>query len=408
MQGRTSDAGTRERCTMSRLAVNRTPVQPHLLPPGRLIITCIQATHVRTRADNDLNEAALAPHLLFQLQNGSKSLSIKSNPGQNQGHDVNFGHSTVSLDIDNPHQFLIEEVVLLSIKLQDDSEDVGLIGEAQLDINKILSSQYEFVEDLKVLRPGDTTTNCRVRLKFLFERARVGMLKLNLTDIDDSLIVQASTPDQSKSVAIKDINDSIDFWVDSKNWFSDLSLVLHQEGDESKSVVLTPLPLIGFDAKDRAKVTSNVPVMVNSIESLALISLDIQHEFMEAGQVNIESIQLSNLPSDVSSSLQNLRILLTSRGKVHENKKMTDVPMIDDSKLLWKDVVSLPVVDDYTMLLECCEYDEIAQDYEVVGVAEISLLPLFRDGRMETTVGMKHLTEVSCVLSSCCFLLSQS
>jgi hypothetical protein len=75
---------------------------------------------------------------------------------------------------------------------------------------------------------------------------------------------------------------------------------------------------------------------------------------------------------------------------------MTAPPTISDSKLLWNSpLISLPVVDEYTMLIECYEYDEIANDQEEVGIGEISLLPLFRDGSIETTVNMKHLTEVS-------------
>jgi hypothetical protein len=122
--------------------------------------------------------------------------------------------------------------------------------------------------------------------------------------------------------------------------------------------------------------------------------LDVHHEFFEAGQVKIELIELSNLPSDAASNVSNLRMILRSKGKVHRNEVMTGAPMIN-GKLLWKDdPISMPVVDEYTLLVECCEFDDVANDHEEVGVAELSLLPLFRDGSIDTTVNLKHLTEV--------------
>jgi hypothetical protein len=232
------------------------------------------------------------------------------------------------------------------------------------------------------------------------------MLKLHMHHLglnaDEELVVTTSTPDgQSKSAALKkmSVDDSMDFWVDSNNWFGDLTVVIHREGEEEQSISLEPLSLINFGTKGRGIVSTYVYVMswnLNSTSTMETTNVEIHHEFLEAGQVRVESIELDNLPSDAVGSQSNLRLILRSKGKTHRNESMTAPPTISDSKLLWNSpLISLPVVDEYTMLIECYEYDEIANDQEEVGIGEISLLPLFRDGSIETTVNMKHLTEVS-------------
>ncbi|KAL3774462.1 hypothetical protein ACHAWO_007611 [Cyclotella atomus] len=272
---------------------------------------------------------------------------------------------------------------------------------------EILTSESEFMKELKVLRPNDTTTNTVVRLKFHFIPAKKGMLKLYmhdlaLADLDRGLIVRASTPDgQSKSVHLNSLttNDSMDFWVDSKNWFGDLSIVLHQESDSDTYIQLEP-SIIDFGARGRGRVSTHVHFASCMESDINISSLDVHHEFFEAGQVKIELIELSNLPSDAASNVSNLRMILRSKGKVHRNEVMTGAPMIN-GKLLWKDdPISMPVVDEYTLLVECCEFDDVANDHEEVGMAELSLLPLFRDGSIDTTVNLKHLTELGDALDA--------
>jgi hypothetical protein len=392
----------------------RTASSSSHLRDGRLLITCIEGQHVRVRADH--SDSTINPHLIFQFKSLSGTvLSRKSDVGRNKGHDVDFGNSIVSFDLPDPSQFLVDGNVTLSVKMQDDdSEANGLIGEAFLSMMEILtSSESEFVKELKILRPNDTTTNTVVRLKFRFIQARFGMLKLHLhslplAGLDRGLTVRASTPDgQSKSATMKSLgaNDSMDFWVDSRNWFGDLSIVLQREGGGDISIQLEPLHilqkrLINFGARERGKVSTRVHIASCMESDDKVSSLDIHHEFLEAGQVCVESIELSNLPSDAASNVSNLRMVLRFKGKAHGNEVITGAPLID-GKLLWKDnPISLPVVDEYTLLVECCEYDEVADEREEVGIAEISLLPLFRDGSIESVVDLKHFSEVSDVKQS--------
>ena len=64
----------------------------------------------------------------------------RNNQGHNKGHDAGFKQNVVSLDMEDPSQFLRDGSVVLSVKLQDDSLYVGLIGEAKLSIDGILTA----------------------------------------------------------------------------------------------------------------------------------------------------------------------------------------------------------------------------------------------------------------------------
>lgn len=381
--------------------------------PGRLLISCIEAQHVRSRVENDSDSSSLAPYVIFQLKSKSSDtpLKLKCKNGKNRGHDVDFEGDVVAFDLASPEEFLYDDNVALSVQLQDDSENAGLIGEAQLSIIEILSSETEFVREVAILRPGDFTTNTLLKLKLFFIKARTGMLKLYTHQlvslgIYEDLCIKATTPDgQSNNTPLKEISahDSLNFWIDSNNWFGTLVVQIYREGERDESIQLEPLSLIDFGAKGRGEVSSSVQVSswnIGSKNMTEMSNIDLHHEFMEAARIRIESIDISHLPQDATSNPSDIRVILKTKGKTHRNEHMTIGASIMDSKLHWTPSINLPVVDEYTLFFECCEYDDIAKDYEEVGMGKVSLLPLFRDGRIDTKISLKHLTEVSMLMSA--------
>ena len=61
----------------------------------------------------------------------------------------------------------------------------------------------------------------------------------------------------------------------------------------------------------------------------------------------------------------------------------------------WDEDIRLSVVDEYVVVIECCEYDEVSRSKNSVGFAEVCLLPLFKTGRLDAEVNLSHMTEVS-------------
>jgi len=118
---------------------------------------------------------------------------------------------------------------------------------------------------------------------------------------------------------------------------------------------------------------------------------------LEAGFVKVHSIHASNL-RDVSidsTGLANPRVIVKCHGKTHSTLTMTNAATNSESnEYHWNDVIRLPVVDEYSIQVEGCEYDEVSPDKEPIGLAEVSLLPLFKSGRHEGSVSLNHVTEV--------------
>jgi hypothetical protein len=66
------------------------------------------------------------------------------------------------------------------------------------------------------------------------------------------------------------------------------------------------------------------------------------------------------------------------------------------------DDIRLPIVDEFTLTIGCCENDDATMDQVPIGSAEISLLPLFKTGHLDTRFSLMRLTEVSrCAVIQC-------
>jgi Ca2+-binding EF-hand superfamily protein len=387
-----------------------TPFQTTMfhLNPGRLSITCLDAKNIRGRVSNDTN-AILFPYLQFRLNNDTSSTTV----GANKGHDVVFDNQVISFDIVNPESYVNNDgEVKLTVQLKNKDDDHDVIGEAILPIIKILTSTSEVEESIAIKRSGDTTSNSFVNLKFVFVNVTVGMLKLCLGSLhlpyNEGMILSVSTLDgQTNSNTLakwKDDND-FDLWVDSKNWFGDLSVSIHTKGAVGNVAMCGSIPLIHcLEGTETNTATSRIPLLwnSNSTDKLQTSIINATHYFLESGTVHIQSIYATNI-RDVSINspgLTNPRVIVRSKGKAHENKKLTAPATTSATSFQWNGSICLPVVDEYTLSVECCEYDEISGELEQIGVSELSLLPLYKHGRIDTSIDLKHVSELGDTLKS--------
>jgi len=369
------------------------------LKAGRLSITCIDAKNIRGRIDD--SKGGLSPYLLFRL-NGTERTS---KTGNQLGHDVLFNNEVILFDLPQPKE------TELIIEVCDDESNES-VGRATFSIADVLTSGAgkSFAETLQVIKPGDTTTNSVVNLKFSFVEAKVGVVKLRLdsaesatTDDDgttkDSYTI-ISTPDgQSKRASLSDYgNNALGFWMDPTNWFSDFSIQTYKEGDCIGGGKLSLLDCLkGNEIKNA---TSHVPVGTDGggrIRGREVPVVVVNHWFLEAGVVRVKSIRASDL-RDVSigsTGLANPRVVVKSHGKTHSTVTMTNAAVdVGPNSYQWDDDIPLSVVDEYALTIECSEVDEVSGDQEPIGSAELSLLPLFKNGRLDTSVDLKHVTEL--------------
>lgn len=374
------------------------------LYPGRLSITCIDAKNIRGRANNSSEN--LAPYLLFRLRDGTER---SSKSGNIIGHDIIFSNEVISFDIPIPDD------VELVIELRDDASNES-VGKATYSISDVLTSPgAQKAETLEIIKPGDSTTNSVVNLQFDFVQAKQGVIKLSLGvgsmqqimgGSSKHMYAMISTPDgQSRKTLLADADNALGFWIDPSNWSGDFTVQLFKCNDCMGSGKLSLLGcLTGSEIK---KSTSYVPIKTDDGQVVQASLITVKHCFLEAGFVHVHSIVASNL-RDVSigsTGLENPRIIVKSRGKTHSTMSMTKNAAVTNAEStahnLWNDAICVPVVDEYTLTIECCEYDEVSGDKEPIGSADVSLLPLFKMGHLEVTLDLKLVTEVRMTRVAC-------
>ena len=366
---------------------SQSDVQPK---PGRLSITCIDARQIRGRADNDKEPT---PNLVFKL-NGTERAS---RTGTQIGHDIDFNNEVLSFDI-----VMLDDVELVVEVCDETSKE--RIGSATFSVANVLASGSESLETLKIIKPGDTTTNSEINLKFAFTQAKHGVIKLAggaVGDGSEGLNAMISTADgQSQRVALADADDVAGFWIDQSNWFGQFTVEVYKGQAYIGSAKLSMLECLSGKEMDNA--IAYIPIDIDG--SMQTSPVALKHWFLEAGFVQVQSITATNL-RDVSidsTGLVDPRVLIKTSGKTHSTEIMTNTAERIESNIYhWNsDDIRLPIVDEYSLAIECCELDEVSKDKEPIGVAEVSLLPLFKSGSFQTSLDILHLNEVREVIHS--------
>ena len=376
------------------------PPTTQMLKPGRLSITCRSAQNIRARINSKNNSNSnnlTSPHLIFKLN--STEYSTTNNKSQVVGHDIHFNDEVISFNLPSPN-----ENDVLEIELRDNENS---IGKATYSISNVLLSpptSEENVTMLPIMRESDVTTNAVVNLSFSFVQAKHGVIKLSPSlQIADgntnNMYALITTPHgQSKKtlLATDDNANAIGIWIDESNTFDNCSIQLHSDTDNSciGSGELSLLSCLNGTEVDNAisYVSLSSFDAVGSDSNNSPQEMKISHYFLEAGVVQVEPISAANL----HNSPTNPHIIFKTTGKSRSTKTMTSSAGVleSNSSYSWKDeAISLSVVDEYTLTVECCDYEDISGDHVLLGSAEVSLLPLFKTGRLDVDLNLILVTD---------------
>ena len=378
------------------------PSTTQMFKPGRLSVTCRSAQNIRARINskNSKNDNISSPHLVFKL-NGTEYSTTNTNSNQVVGHDVLFNDEIISFDITQPN-----ENDVLEIELRDNENS---IGKATYSISNVLlsptGSGEQNVTTLPIMHEGDVTTNSVVNLFFSFVQAKHGVIKLSpsLQNVDgnaNNMYALVTTPDgQSKKTVLANNNNTnvIGIWIDESNTFDNCTIQLYSGTDNSciGSGELSLLSCLNGTEVDNATsyvALSSSDTVGSDNNNSNPQKMKISHWFLEAGVVQVESISTTNL----YNSPTNQRIVFKTDGKSRSTTTMTSSAGVLESNSIYswnEEAITLSVVDEYTLTVECCDYDDISGDHEMLGSAEVSLLPLFKTGRLDVDLNLILVTD---------------
>ncbi len=366
------------------LAAEDSVIDAKRFMPGRLSITYMKVKNLRGRADE--TNRKFSPYVEFHIGYGEDYLVNRSSTKYFEGHDVTF--EMVSFDLPSSSKYFVDGDVVMSIKIHDDKfTDDRLIGESSISIASILASNGNEIEvkDVKLIKPGDVSTNTTTNLKLVFQEAKVGMIKMypKLSATEVSRVDTSLEDGQSKTAlaSTSDPDQGIEFWIDNTNWFGFFSFRSFCSDEIVAEGKMHVLDCVQGNEQDRE--FSIVPMQSSELE--------IGHCFFEAGYVEISNLIFEG---DVTG-LADPRIIVRSKGKCHISTSMTGEALCKGVKTQWSDKLALPVVDEYILSVDFCEYDEVTGESDCIRTGEINILSLYRDGKIESRVDLKQHTAVS-------------
>jgi len=183
--------------------------------------------------------------------------------------------------------------------------------------------------------------------------------------------------------------------VDRTNWFGNFAVDLQQKAGSGLLSVLDCL-----SGKEGYEETSHFDVISSTAKGKGggtrVATVVARHFFLEAGVVTIRSLRASGLLGTVAAhgAMAGPRIVVSSRGRVHSMSTMSKRATASSEEFRWNDEIRLPVVDEYGLTLEAIEYDECTAERETIGRGELSLLPLFKSGKVKVAVALVHSNDI--------------
>jgi len=233
-------------------------------------------------------------------------------------------------------------------------------------------------------------------------------------------------------------NEKLYLEINSGNWFHDLNISMTEiKKGGSREIFgqghFSILPLLGMSSKftklgqthtgdavgtsvdDEKDIDDNI----TSVSLSLAATKDEQHanagsvlanlSFSLAGLLTVRNIGVDLLPTARNKLKDSyLQIAFTSKGRASKLLQSTSVLKYslgndsDDHRISWKDeTIQLPLVDHHILGVEIHMLDAMGTKHGIVGAGEVSLFPVFRRGRMDsTTVTLKSSNEVGAMLKS--------
>ena len=390
------------------------------LKRGRLSIKCIQAANVR-RKDQTTTAAKIDAYLCIQLGDFKKAPRLKSAVRKRSGQNPQFNGEVICFDMVDPGAFVRDNDIKLKIELWDNNAwNDDILGEVQVSAVRFLSALEPQEEWLPLTYPGDESSNSKVQVEFRFEEAKIGMAVFTLYEGKNlgtsemklggqmlSPYVSVSMGDNYHKRSQTQLNagqdpyfaeEQILMWVDEENWTKPATITTWHEDVGDHDVVgkheLSLLPYMVIDPDDAKQELMPMKIMKETthegVKALETGEVMMKCEFLVAGTLNIHIKSGRNLRETESIGRLDPYIVFKADGYAVKINKRTTVDKDGGGNPDWDQALQMELVDQYQLQVECYDHDVLASTDELVGKANISLLPVFKKGHVDTWITLKH------------------
>lgn len=393
---------------------------------GRFSIRCIEGINIR-RKDDTSAQPRTDPFIKFKLGAAERFPWQNTGIKRKQDQNPNFGNEVVAFNMLNPGQYVFLDDVQLTIEVWNKSPFKDeLMGAVTMSVVRILKSPYAlFKETVPLFLPGLKQSNSKLVLEFVFEEARAGLFVITLFEahgirnIDPMgqqhpfINFHVGPSYSKKSKVVKDGKsdpyfgeEEILIWADNENWIHDINFDMCDEnvGVEKPicSSSLSMLPYMNMEAGEAKQDEFDLfyyiqtdPKDDREKREVASGVLMMRVEFLQAGQLSVLCTKGKNLqfPESHHTAGDDLRMdpycNLSLDGQAVKIVKRTPVDKDGGHDPVWNHEIKFNVVDQYLVDLDV--YHQNMQGNDVLlGYTQISLLPIFRNGRSEFWVTLKQ------------------
>ncbi len=426
------------------------PPPPHtsdelkLIQPGRLHVKCIRGESIRRKDDRN-EKTSLNPSIRLTLAPGcSHPLQQTSTPQQGTNENPDFQNEVLHFDVQNPHDYVTNSNdVRLRVELLDKPQlQHEILGQVEISILRFLASKTSnftvshHTERLPLLQPGDSSSNSFIMLEFSFIPVHEGILHITLLEcknlqnfeskeapneimctiqMDDASSKKGSLPVMEKTSNPKFTphGEEIFLEVNKDNWFNELDITVSGNVTTGPKILigqgtLPVLPVMGKFSKWNflGDETGELPpgekklIPLKRVEDGKKVMVGAamaSFKFLLAGHLTATNIH-SNLDNPVISKSSSLQLHFKAKGRastlIRKSSSMKISPD-DNISISWKDeLVELPLVDHHFLQIESYTFDAMGSNQELVGTAQLSILPVFSQGHMQVTATLKAPNEV--------------
>ena len=398
------------------------------LRPGRLSIKCIGANDIQRRGQRyAVEKTEINPSLRFTLGSSSKPDQSTSRTHTNTDANPSFEDEIISFDVQNPRELFSDDGRDIRIKIELLNKNLlhfDVLGVVEISATRFFHSSSPRIKTFPIQLAGEwSTIHASISLELEFIPVKEGLLSVSLVEYDNSLLSKSQEPqielllgsENKYSDPIKartstsNKNDVMYIMVRKENWFKDLNLKLHAKGDGGRSeligkqtIPLLPLIRDQFDADiDSGDGCKSQLTFLNTKDGkeIPVGNATVQLGFMQAGYLAMKDIRGSSFEKSTLLSNSGMQLILRSKGIASTVLEKSSILRYEfpGKDIIWSDQLILPLVDHHLLSIELYQLDALVgttRSQDLVGSAEMSLLPMFKRGTHCTSVKLQCLNEV--------------
>mmetsp|Transcript_15379 Transcript_15379/g.23115 ORF Transcript_15379/g.23115 Transcript_15379/m.23115 type:complete len:1122 (-) Transcript_15379:100-3465(-) len=402
------------------------------LIPGRLSVKCIEGLNIH-RYGKTADKTKIDAYVRVTLGKHRKATRKKTRVHKRSGANPQFDDEIVSFDVVDPSEIVVKHDVHLIVELWDENAwsddliayaDVSILalvqGDAPSPSLETLALRVHNPDETKEENKNDATRptweagDCGIRLEFRFEPAAVGMCIFtliagrDLKNVDtvgkqDPYVkftleegnVRQSKTRQDGGTDPNFNGEEVSLWVEEGAWIHDLVVQVFDEDIGTDDLIgesrLSLLPYMTIAPKNAKEEVLGLTQKNDTNCGELLLKI----KFLPAGVLRVRCVSAKNLRNTMSMTgnestiRQDPYLVLTIEGQCCSRTKRTHVDQDGGGDPEWNETLSLSLVDQYELKLECYDHDVVSSNDELIGSTVLSLLPAFKRGLVDSWFTLK-------------------